>query len=499
MNTIATTSKGDVEGREKEGVVLFAGIPYVAPPVGEWRFKAPQPHDAWQGVRPAQRFGPAAPQIPGEGLTGNVPVNWDEDCLTLNISTPAVDGNGRPVFVWIHGGGYRTGQGGIPWYNGAHFCANGDIVVVSINYRLGALGFAHLARFGEEYATSGVNGTLDQIAALEWVRDNIRAFGGNPDDVTIAGESAGAFSIGTLLGSPRAAGLFKKAIAQSGAGHHTLPVDAAEKVTDLFCDTLNVTSKDDLHKASVDDILDAQANVDAGLGRGAELTSALGVPVAPFYPVVEGSVLPMSPIEAIRQGASADVPVLIGTNRHETTLWAGMFGEVDEEQLRNIAGRFGGDDRMVRTYREGRPDGSAGDSLFAITTDHMFRIPAIRLAEARVAQEAKTWMYLFTWESRAFEGRLKATHAIEIPFVFNNLDRPGVNMFLGEGPMPQHLADKMHAAWISFIRTGDPECDATPEWPSYDTERRPTMVFGDKSDVVDDPSGEERRLWEGLR
>jgi para-nitrobenzyl esterase len=499
MNTIATTTRGKVEGREKEGVVLFAGIPYAAPPVGELRFKATQPHEPWQGVRPAQRFGPAAPQVPGEGLTSRVPVRWDEDCLTLNISTPAVDHGRRPVLVWIHGGGYRTGQGGIPWYNGARFATNGDIVVASINYRLGALGFTHLGRFGDDYATSGLNGTLDQTTALEWVRDNIEGFGGDPDNVTIAGESAGAFSVATLLGLPRAAGLFRRAIAQSGAAHHTLPVEAAEKVADLFCDALGVRSADDLHAATVEDILNAQGKVDAELGRGAGLVNALGVSVGPFYPVVEGSVLPLSPMEAVQQGASADIPVLIGTNRHETTLWGWGYGDVDDERLRKLTSQLGADEQMLRAYQEAWPDSSAKDILFAITTDHMFRIPAIRLAEARAAHGGKTWMYLFAWESRAFEGRLKATHALEIPFAFDNLDRGGVDVFLGEGPPPQAVADVMHGAWTSFIRSGDPNCGALPDWPAYDTERRATMVFDNVSELVDDPSGAERQVWEGLR
>ena len=496
MNTIVTSSTGDVEGREKEGVVLFAGIPYAAPPVGELRFKAPRPHEPWDGVRPAQRFGPAAPQIAGVGII-SAPLAWDEDCLTLNVSTPAVDSHRRPVMVWIHGGGYRTGKGGIPWYNGTRFGENGDIVVVTINYRLGALGFTHLARFGDEYATSGINGILDQIAALEWVQHNIEAFGGDPDNVTIAGESAGAFSVATLLGLPRANGLFHKAIAQSGAAHHTLPLEAAEKVADLFCDSLGVRSAGDLQSASVDDILSAQAKVDGDLARGIGLANKLGVPVGPFYPVVEGSVLPIAPLEAIRQGASSDVPLIIGTNRHETTLWG--YGDVDEKRLREVTALLGGDDQMSAAYRAARPGGSARDALTAISTDHLFRIPAIRVAEARESHGGRTWMYLFAWESRAFHGKLKATHALEIPFVFDNLDRGGVDVFLGEGPKPQHVAAAMHAAWTSFIHTGNPNGEALPDWPAYDSERRATVVFDDVSDLVDDPSGAERRLWDTLR
>ncbi len=189
--------------------------------------------------------------------------------------------------------------------------------------------------------------------------------------------------------------------------------------------------------------------------------------------------------------------MIAGTNRDETTLFG--YGNIDEERLRKFTVRLGGDEEMVAAYRAARPDASATDILTAITTDHMFRVPAIRLAEARAAHGAKTWMYLFAWESRAFNGRLKATHALEIPFAFNNLDKIGVDVFLGEGPTPQHLADAMHAAWTSFVRTGDPNCEALPHWPAYDLERRATMVFNDVSEAVDDPGGAERRLWDGRR
>ena len=307
--TVATTRNGKVEGREKEGVLLFAGIPYAKPPVGDLRFRAVQPHEPWSGVRPAQKFGPAAPQLPGEGLTNSMPVTWDEDCLTLNISTPAVDDRRRPVLVWIHGGAFKTGQGGIPWYNGTRFAANGDIVVVSINYRLAALGFTHLARFGDDFATSGINGILDQIEALKWVRDNIEAFGGDPENVTIAGESAGAFSVGTLLASPMATGLFGRAIAQSGAAHHALSADASETVTDILLEQLDAKTIDDLHAASVESILEAQDKVALNL---LQRPGGLGTSVSPFYPTIDGSVLPKRPIDLVSDGASKDVPVIAG-------------------------------------------------------------------------------------------------------------------------------------------------------------------------------------------
>ena len=255
---VAQTSSGRVMGRERDGVLLFAGVPYAAPPTGARRFRAAQPHEGWSDVRDARKFGPAAPQIASGGMTDPAPVRWDEDCLTLNIQTPALDDGARPVLVWIHGGGYRNGQGAVPWYNGARFAANGDIVAVTINYRLGALGFTDLSRFGEEFATSGVNGLLDQITALEWVRDNIASFGGDPAKVTIAGESAGGFSVATLLGSPRASGLFRGVIAQSGAAHHVLPAEAGALVADRFLDSLGTDDVIGVEAASVDAILAAQ-------------------------------------------------------------------------------------------------------------------------------------------------------------------------------------------------------------------------------------------------
>ncbi len=488
--TVAQTTTGPVQGREKEGVLLFAGIPFAAPPIDELRFRAAQPHLAWTDVRPALKFGAAAPQVATGGLTDSAPARWAEDCLTLNVTTPALDNAGRPVLVWIHGGGYRTGQGGIPWYNGARFARNGDIVVVSINYRLGALGFTDLSRFGEEYATSGINGILDQITALAWVRDNIAQFGGDANRVTIAGESAGAFAVSTLLGCPRAQGLFRAAIAQSGAAHHTLPSQAGEKVADLFLEVLGIDDAIGIDAVDVDTILKAQQTVCDRLEGPAGALSKLGMAVSAFYPVIGTEVLPENPFSAIESGASADIPVLIGSNRHETTLWG--YGEVDDAKLNRMVANYGAE-QVLAVYRSQRPDASPQELIIALTTDHMFRIPAIRLAEARDPHNAQTWMYWFCWESRAFGGNLKATHALEIPFAFDNLDRAGVDVFLGDGPIPQAVADDMHRAWTSFIRDGD------AGWAPYRRESRATMRFGERCEVVNDPDGLERDAWEGIR
>jgi para-nitrobenzyl esterase len=410
--------------------------------------------------------------------------------LTLNITTPALDGRKRPVLVWIHGGGYRTGQGGIPWYNGARFVINGDIVVVSINYRLGALGFTDLSELGSEFALSGVNGILDQINALKWVQDNIEAFGGDPGQVTIAGESAGGFSVATLLGSPVARGLFHRAIPQSGAAHHTLTAEAGLKVAQHFIEAMKTDDISALQAASVDQVLAAQQQVDSVVQGRSSLVNELGAFASPFYPVVGNDVLPLSPLQAIRQGAGTEIAVLTGTNQDETTLWG--YGRVDEDRLRQTADEYGAGDSLLAAFRKERPEASVNDLMIAMTTDHSFRIPAIRLAEARAKPGAHTWMYLFCWESRALEGKLKATHSLEIPFAFDNLHQPGVDFFLGEGHVPQNVADVMHKAWIDFIRDGN------PGWPEYEPGQRITMCFNDESKVMEDPQSISRSAWEGI-
>lgn len=490
--TIAQTTYGPVQGREKDGILLFAGIPYAAPPTGPRRFRAPEPHDGWTAARPALKFGPAAPQYATGGLTSSAPVRWDEDCLTLNIATPALDDARRPVLFWIHGGAYRTGQGNVPWYNGARFARNGDLVVVSINYRLGALGFTDLSRLGARFATSGVNGTLDQIAALRWVKENVASFGGDPDRITIAGESAGAFSVCTVLASPAARGLFQAAIPQSGGAQHTLPPEAGRIVADRFLEALGSDDADALQALDAETILDAQRQVIEQLDGGVDAIETLGVPVSAFYPVHGNPVLPDSPLNLIAAGASRGIPLLTGTNAHETTLWE--YYNTSEAGLQRIARHYRAE-QVLQAYRELHPEASTGDLAVALTTDFVFRIPAVRLLEAHAAANPanSSWMYWFCWESRQFEGRLKATHALEIPFVFDNLEQPGVDVFLGPGALPQTVATAMHQAWIRFVREQD------PGWQPYDLERRATMRFDTESALVLNPQAAEREAWAGIR
>ncbi|MGI9323327.1 MAG: carboxylesterase/lipase family protein, partial [Pseudomonadales bacterium] len=376
------------------------------------------------------------------------------------------------------------GQGAVPWYNGASF-AKSDIVVVSINYRLGALGFTDLSRFGEDYATSGINGVLDQIAALEWVRDNIAGFGGDPQQVTIAGESAGGFSVATLLGSPRAQGLFQRAIPQSGAAHDTLTREVGARVADLLLEELQVDSMAALQAKSPLDILDAQNRADAryykeGIGNG----------VMAFYPVEgDNEVLPEPLQTHLAAGVGADIPVLTGTNKDEATLF--IMKKVSEESLLRQATGYGGGERLVNAYRQLYPDASTTDISIKLSTDFTFKIPALRLAELRASLGANTWLYQFDWESRA--PHLKATHALEIPFTFNTLGSAGVDIFIGEGELPQALADEMHQVWTDFIR-GD-----SPGWPAYELDKRAVKHFNTQSSLVEDGYADINAAWEGIR
>lgn len=490
--TTTKTTKGEVRGVEKLGCLQFRGIPFAAPPVGPLRWKAPQPVEEWDGVSDATEFGPTCPQnagtmeaMGGVGRAAMPPMS--EDCLTLNVYTPAADEALRPVMVWIHGGAFSTGSGRTPWYSGHNFARDG-IVVVTINYRLNAFGFLRLDALFDGLEQTGTLGIQDQIAALEWVRDNIANFGGDPSNVTIFGESAGGMSVGTLLSSPKAKGLFAKAIPQSGAGHNAHTIENADRLARSFLEITGVRAGDTdaLLALSAEQIIEAAA----GLAQ-------TDVGSLPFQPCVGDEVVPVAPIDASRAGASSGVSTLIGSNRDEWKLFSLGIREGESlgrahRPLRTLfeaAGRSADD--LVSAYESKVDGGSELDVRNAIETDRIFRIPAIRLAEAQVANDAPTWMYRFEWPSSAFGGRLGACHALEIPFVFDNLDAPGADVFTG-GTAPQATATAMHEAWVSFAKTGD------PGWERYDAEVRPTMLFDVESTVANDPDGDTRELWDGV-
>ncbi len=495
-NPIVETRYGKVQGSEQGAISVWKGIPFAQPPTGQRRFRAPQPPEPWTGVRDTTTFSPMAPQVAemGASMVGAMgaertvePRPMSEDCLYLNIWSPGTEGQKHPVMVWIHGGAFTLGSASDPWYDGTSFAARHNIVVVTLNYRLGILGFVSLKDLAGADADYTSNcGLLDQIAALAWVRDNIAAFGGDPDNVTVMGESAGAMSIGVLLGMPAAHGLFQRAILQSGAAGNLTTRSQATQVAQGLLAKLGLETSQ--LSALADVPLEALLKIQPELGR--EFGG-----IRAYSPIIDGETLPLHPSAMITQGSAANVAILVGTNRDEWRLFAMMSGgpKVDEEQLQRI---FGDEAKSaLAMYTEARADKSPELAWIDIMSDMVFRMPALRLAEGQVRQGAPVWMYRFDWESPAFGGVLGAAHAMDIPFVWNTLDTPLSLMFTGDSPTRQPLADLMHAAWAAFIRSGNPAITSLPNWPPYDLERRATMIFGDVPHVVDDPQGQVRALW----
>lgn len=488
---IAQTTAGEVEGLEKGDILQFRGIRYARAA----RFGPPEPVEPWTGVQPATRFGMMAPQNPSslEAMMGANQALFDEDCLFLNVFTPAIDDRQRPVLFWIHGGGFTAGSGSMAWYDGTPLARAGDVVVVTINYRLAALGFMAV----EGFPGSGNNGIRDQIAALRWVHDNIAAFGGDPGNVTIFGESAGGMSVGTLLGTPDAAGLFHRAIAQSGAASNASTPPAAAAVTERILVESGLRAGDDeaLLGLDVDTLLAAQQRVNEALqGRNGQLL--------PFQPVVDGVVLPQRPLDAIRGGLAADVHVIAGATRDEWKLFSLMDpdrAQLDEERLRHRLARMMDEDlarATIDAYRDAYPEVPLAALWSQIATDRIFRIPALRLAEVQSAHQPHTYSYLFTYESKAFDGAMGAAHAVDIPFVFDNLHRRGTDWLLGGiDDDARALATAASRAWLALAVTGTPNHDGLPEWRPYSVEDRAVMELGRDRRILVDPDGEIREFW----
>jgi para-nitrobenzyl esterase len=502
--TVVRTRLGEVRGTVTAGIHVFKGVPYAAPPFGARRFLPPVPASPWPGVRHAVEWGPEPPQPrpPADGpVAGMVwdPATPGEDCLNLNVWTPDPTATGLPVMVWIPGGMFEVGTGAT--YDGSRFARDG-VVCVTINYRVGPEGFMYLA---DGHPNLGLQ---DQIAALEWVRDNIAAFGGDAQTVTIFGESAGAMSVGTLLAVPRAEGLFRRAICQSGAADRVIPAASALRMGVFLAERLGVAAtREAMATVTPDAMLAAAAGLKADLLSDPDPVrwdSEVVASMLPWQPVVDGMFLPAPPIERIASGASAAVDVMIGSNVDDWRLFVvvnGSFERVTDEVLAGpidryafeSAAAYGITGAALAAYRDRYPAAAPAELLSFIETDWWCRIPAIRLAEAHAPAGALTFMYEFEWASPVFGGMFGACHALELPFVFDTLDlgpRQMMGGLLGDAP-PQALADAMHRGWVAFAATGD------PGWPRYDRERRATMRFDTVSRVVDDPRSFERDLWGG--
>jgi para-nitrobenzyl esterase len=513
MSNVAKTKKGTLRGINEDGLLVFRGIPFARPPVGELRFRPPREADSWEGVRDASAPGPIAPQIPNkvlESLFGrrDKPDEMSEDCLYLNVWTPALDDGRRPVMVWIHGGSFTTGAGSIPLFSGSAL-ASRDVVVVTINYRLGALGFLYLSEFAEDSAGYCANfGLLDQVMALRWVREEIASFGGDPNNVTIFGESAGAASVAMLMASPAASGLFKRAIMQSGVAHNVLTLDDARENMKLFSEVLDERelTPSRLRAIPAQQILEAQRKIEEADAVKIREGHPFGLR---FRPVVDGVFLPELPVQSLRRGAARDVATVIGTNADEARLFLLGFPEAqsapDELAVTAVSYLISkeGDADQARSilcrYKEARENrGEPADTLnsfLAILTDHRFRVPADRLAEAQVSQRAPVFTYRFDWPSPWGNGILGACHALEIPFVFGTQKR--LAALVGDGPDVNALAKEMADAWVAFARNGNPSTPSL-QWPTFDAESRQTMVLDRECRVERLPHEVERRCWDGI-
>ena len=510
--TIVETSLGTLKGIQRTNHIEFRGIPFAAPPIKELRFQAPQPMEPWQGVKRADRFSDASIQ---ENISLFGVGNTSEDCLYLNVWTPNTDNAKRPVMVWIHGGAYVSGSGSQLIYRGRELCENGDLLIVTINYRLGVLGFLDLtSHFSSDLPVSCNNGLLDQIAALSWVKDNIEGFGGDPEQVTVFGESAGAMSIAALMASPRAKGLFSKVIIQSGSGDHVLTKEEAARITDRFLQEAGVSSEDPdaLFTLSTKQILAAQKKcMGMSVNRGSQQQ-----PVPQFgmtlVPVIDGDILPTSPIRAIEAGVAADIALMAGATRDEWNLFLhtpGPDGEslaktryknLNKSELIKICERDlpGLGEKSANLYEKiildrGNSD-SAIDMYSAFETDRMFRIPTLRLAEAQSLHRDDVYMFEFEWDKGVFG----ACHASDIPFVFGSTQGGFGQILTGGGKKAAELSDTVQSSWVAFARSGNPGTDRVGQWPGYSADSRNVMCFSDTSKLIDDPQGNTRKHWDGI-
>lgn len=492
--TAAATTHGPVTGAVVDGIHVFRGVPFGASTAGEGRFAPPRPPEPWSEPLACLGPGRAAPQNPSilETALGEVGLAYDEDCLQVNVFSTDL-GAAAPVMVWLHGGGFETGTASMSWYDGSRLARRG-VVVVAVGYRLGALGYLDLP--GAE--GSGCWGLLDQIAALNWVRDNVAAFGGDPERVTVFGESAGAMSIGSLLAAPGTEGLFHRAILQSGSTHYVQDPEKAARIAERFAEAAGVPAGDidALRALPLDEVLRAQGKI----GRTHDGQFGL-----PWQPVLGSEAVPRSPIDAVRDGVATGIELLVGTTLEEMKLFpliTPSLADVDDDTLAARAGAFESlmgrqPGSLLASYTERLGHLPAPDRWLALLTDLVFRIPAIRMAEAQAAHDTPVRMFLFAEKSDL----LGSCHAIDLPFTWDNIDAPGTDLLLGEiSDARRELARRMGDVWVAFAQgAADPSAPDMPAWPLYDTGRRATMwLEGSRVEVVDDPMGEERTWWDGL-
>lgn len=489
--TEVKTEAGWVKGRREHGLTVFRGIPYAEPPVGDARFQAPRPARAWDGIREAFSFGPPPPQDPTMPMAA-APLDSPsgDDWLTVNVWTPEVDPAAhRPVMVWIYGGAYKVGSASHPVYDGNNLARHGNLVVVTFNYRVGMEGFSYID------GAPANRGLLDQVAALEWVRDNIAAFGGDPSQVTVFGESAGAGSVAALLAMPRAAGLFRRAIAQSVPGV-LVTTELARDMTTTIADGLGLRpTVADLSAVDPDRLRDAGAVVTTDMARFGDRWGHIVRAGGPFQIVVDGEVLPTTPWEALASGAGREVELIVGHNRDETRLFLaldGRLGSIDDADATEELRALGPRPDSEQAYRAAFPDASPEKLYELVQVDWLFRIPTLQLAEAQVTGGGRAYLYELAWPSPVSDGYLGACHGLDLPLVFGNFDSAFSQSLLGTEPSPdtRALSHQFTRAWTAFAATGD------PGWPAYDGQRRLSRIFDATPAVVTYPNQASLRLWQ---
>jgi para-nitrobenzyl esterase len=490
---VANTTSGKIRGVVQENKVnAFRGIPYGAPTGGANRFMPPVKPESWTGIKETIEWGPEAPQgphteIPEVSATIPKGLSISEDCLHLNVWTNGLDARKRPVMVWLHGGGFTSGNGSYTMYDGANMARKHDVVNVTVNHRLNSFGFLYLADIGgPKYAQASNCGILDVVAALEWVRDNIANFGGDPSNVTIFGQSGGAGKVSTLLAMPSAKGLFHRAIIQSGSNVKGIARADAAKTAQTLMSNLGVKTVDELQAVPMQQLIDATLST-----RGLRLG-----------PVVDGKTLPGDPFDPTAPAISAEIPLLIGTVEFEVNFFpATKLDPIDDAELHTAVKQAtraddAKVDQLIALYRAGRPNASDIDLSQIIASDG-FRSPVVTEGERKSAQTAPVYMYYFTWKSPVRDGKLKAFHTLEIPFALENVDE--AKSMTGTGADRYPLQEKMSSAWAAFARTGNPNHKGLPKWPEFKTGQRATMILDNQCKVVNDPHSEERLALAALR
>ena len=484
------TTYGKIQGIDWAGIKAFKGVAYGGNTGGKNRFMPPTEPKKWKGVKEAFAFGQISPQMPSDPTQEYAQmIDWDshpggmgEDCLTLNIWTPGLnDGGKRPVFFSMHGGGFSSGSGNTSGFNGEPLARTGNAVVVTVNHRLGVLGYLHLGDLGgpPEFETSGVVGIMDLVAALKWVHENIEYFGGDPKNVMIFGQSGGGAKTSTIMGTPSAEGTFHRAAVQSGSALMLMEREAGARSAEEVLKNLGMDKRDfkKLQEAPWDKLLDASARTR-------------------LSPVIDGKVIPRHPFTPTAPEVSAHVPMIIGTTLEDSAMRTGT-GNFDEAALTKFAQETfkGNAEKILQAYRCVYPNAKPSQVQARMLTDRRGRRAATTMAERKTALgKAPAYLYIWNWPSPAFGGKFGAVHGMDVGLSFNNAR----GMLTGQGPEARKMADILSSVWIAFAKSGDPNCSKVPNWPAFNPETRPTMNFDLECRLENDPLKELRLMWDEI-